>query len=158
MIENVPNFFAPNFLRRNFLHPEKYLSNLYLVKIIINYAIIINLFHILIITYFIFYIVNKVATGIRKARGIWYDWVSKPAAGVLSILYPGSNNLTDKLLEISDYINKGLDWVIDKTSDKKPINPKPIPEQPKNDSMNVSHELNNPARERALRAQGIVLK
>ena len=111
-------------------------------------------------------VVNKVATGIRKARGIWYDWVSKPAAGVLSILYPGSNNLTDKLLEISDYINKGLDWVIDKTSEPKaikippqqPINPKPIPEQPKNDSMTVSHELNNPARERAFRAQGIELK
>ena len=27
-------------------------------------------------------VINKVATGIRKARGIWYDWVSKPAAGV----------------------------------------------------------------------------
>ena len=84
-------------------------------------------------------IVNKVATGIRKANGFWNEWVSKPAAGVLSILYPGSNNLTDKLLEINDYINRGLDWVIDKTSDKKPINPKPIPEKPAED---VNHNLN----------------
>ena len=111
-------------------------------------------------------VVNKVATGIRKARGIWYDWVSKPAAGVLSILYPGSNNLTDKLLEISNYINKGLDWVIDKTSEPKaikippqqPIYDQPSPNNPNNNSVTVTHELNNPARERAFRAQGIELK
>ena len=92
-------------------------------------------------------IVNKVATGIRKANGFWNEWVSKPAAGVLSILYPGSNNLTDKLLEVNDYINKGLDWVIDKTSDKKPIkippgkpnNDKPIPGK---SAEEVNHNLN----------------
>ena len=92
-------------------------------------------------------IVNKVATGIRKANGFWNEWVSKPAAGVLSILYPGSNNLTDKLLQVNDYINRGLDWVIDKTSEPKaikippnqPINPKPIPEKPADE---VNHNLN----------------
>ena len=42
-------------------------------------------------------------------------------------------------MEVSDYINKGLDWVIDKTSDKKPINPKPIPEKPAED---VNHNMN----------------
>ena len=96
-------------------------------------------------------IVNKVATGIKKARGIWYEWVSKPAAGVLSILYPGSNNLTVKLLEINDYINKGLDWVIDKTSEPKaikippnqPNNDKPVPEQPIYDQPSPNNPNNN---------------
>ena len=46
----------------------------------------------------------------------------------------------------------------DKPIPGKPIYDQPSPNNPNNNSVTVTHELNNPARERALKAQGIVLK
>ena len=61
------------------------------------------------------------------------------------------------------YKNKDIIKIPGKPNNDKPIPGKPIynqpsPNNPNNNSVTVTHELNNPARERAFRAQGIELK
>jgi hypothetical protein len=66
-------------------------------------------------------LVNTVAKGIKTVKGIWNNWITKPGVGLINMLVPGSNNLTDQLFKIDNYVNKGIDWVIDKTGNKKQI-------------------------------------
>ena len=66
-------------------------------------------------------LVNTVAKGIKTVKGIWNNWITKPGVGLINMLVPGSNNLTDQLFKIDNYVNKGIDWIIDKTGNKKQI-------------------------------------
>ena len=66
-------------------------------------------------------LVNTVAKGIKTVKGIWNNWITKPGVGLINMLIPGSNNLTDQLFKIDNYVNKGIDWIIDKTGNKKQI-------------------------------------
>ena len=66
-------------------------------------------------------LVNTVAKGIKTVKGIWNKWITKPGVGLINMLIPGSNNLTDQLFKIDNYVNKGIDWVINKTNNKKQI-------------------------------------
>ena len=66
-------------------------------------------------------LVNTVAKGIKTVKGIWNNVITKPGVAVLNAVLPGTKNLTDQLFKIDNYVNKGIDWVIDKTGNKKQI-------------------------------------
>jgi len=60
--------------------------------------------------------VNTVAKGFKVAKNIWNNVITKPGVSILNTLIPGTKPLTDALWTVDDQFNKGLDWVIDKTS------------------------------------------
>ena len=60
--------------------------------------------------------VNTVAKGLKTAKNIWNNVVTKPGVAILNTLLPITKPITDTLYDVDDYVNKGIDWVIDKTS------------------------------------------
>ena len=60
--------------------------------------------------------VNTVAKGIKGAKSIWNNVITKPGVSILNTLLPGTKPLTDALFTIDNQVDKGIDWLIDKTS------------------------------------------
>ena len=60
--------------------------------------------------------VNTVAKGLKTAKNIWNNVITKPGVDILNTLLPITKPITDTLYDVDDYFNKGIDWVIDKTS------------------------------------------
>ena len=73
---------------------------------------------------------NTTLKGIKWVKDKWNTYITKPGVGLLNSILPGSNYLTDALFAVDNKINQGINWAIDKTSDRnvneqnnKPINP-----------------------------------
>ena len=60
--------------------------------------------------------VNTVAKSLKTVKNIWNNVVTKPGVAILNTLLPITKPITDTLYDVDDYFNKGIDWVIDKTS------------------------------------------
>ena len=94
-------------------------------------------------------LVNYGVKGLKWTKDKWNTFITKPGVGLLNTIIPGSQLLTDALFKLDDKVNKGLDWIIDKT-DEKPSIIKPdivpghrpipiIPSQPINPSIDRTY-------------------
>ena len=64
--------------------------------------------------------------GIKTLKDIWNTVITKPGTAILNAVLPETKPLTDILYTVDNYVNKGFDWVINKTdnSTKKQIDTK----------------------------------
>jgi hypothetical protein len=63
-------------------------------------------------------VVNVGAKGLKAVKGVWNDVITKPGVSILNTVLPGTKPITDALFTVDNYVNKGIDWVIDKTNNK----------------------------------------
>ncbi len=63
--------------------------------------------------------INTGAKVLKTAKNIWNTVITKPGVGILNTLMPETKTLTDALFDIDNYVNKGIDWFIDKTNTTK---------------------------------------
>ena len=66
-------------------------------------------------------LVNYGVKGLKWTKDKWNTFITKPGVGLLNTIIPGSQLLTDALFKLDDKVNKGLDWIIDKTNEKPSI-------------------------------------
>ena len=71
--------------------------------------------------------------GIKTLKDIWNTVITKPGTAILNAVLPETKPLTDILYTVDNYINKGFDWVINKTGDSSQ---KQIEQQTYNNMIN----------------------
>ena len=78
---------------------------------------------------------NTAVKGLKAVKDVWNNVVTKPGVSILNTVFPITKPITDALFTVDNYVNKGIDWVIDKTNKNKPSvniddNLKPVPTKP----------------------------
>ena len=74
--------------------------------------------------------VNTVMKGIRSAKKFWNENVTKPGVETINGLLPITKPLTDLIFKYDDKVNKGIDWIINKTENTTKTQPRIQPSNP----------------------------
>ena len=63
-------------------------------------------------------VVNTAVKGFKAVKGVWNNVITKPGVSILNTILPGTKPITDALFTVDNYVNKGIDWIINKTNNK----------------------------------------
>ena len=76
--------------------------------------------------------VNTVMKGVRTAKNFWNENITKPGVETINGLLPITKPFTDLIFKYDDKVNKGIDWIINKTDNTTKYQPRiqPQPSQP----------------------------
>ena len=62
---------------------------------------------------------NNGVKGVKFVKDLWNTYITKPGVALLNTVMPETKPITDILFTIDNKVNQGIDWIIDKTKDKK---------------------------------------